>query len=1131
MRFISFIGLLLICSNIIGQDTTWVQSLHFGSKTRDTLVHFPNKNQNDYEKILLYYTMRCKGGLVSTSTERNKGCGEWDYSCNTSIIDSTKLDSLKAIHPDYIISGHDLPFFLYTTLPTHTYTTYNMQRTRRTPNSSFNTFTPGNQKGDYIFADKNAAKGQYYVLYTQEQLVGLNDRLSGIVLHHNNSGKMDFFRLRIAAADSKDIHEVDIASLNFTEVVKGEIQFNSDQSTEVPFYTPYLYNGKGGIVLEITYSGSKDIINNLEILGSSNENPTSITNLSDHYLSLGGVGRGQVTSNGLSQISEAITIAFWAKGDENNQPKNNSILYAIDNKGNRQLNIHLPWSNGKIFWDCGATGGDYDRVEKSANADDYKGKWNHWAFTKNTVSGEMKIYLNGNLWFTGYNKTKAIQIDRFFIGATNENTNPYFGDVDDFTVWNTELNLQDIQLIMRSHPEAAIAQKDNLVLYLDMNSHQNQSFADYSKFNGQLSFDNQIFITPFKSTEYFKSFRLSEVTPDIDFMTGSFTVQNEAYMWTDSIENLPHKVTPYYVANGRIQAGAPSYYWEATPQLVLNEQGEVIDMIEVDVDDVLEIQDLVYYNFYPAKYEIMSFVTPYGIGLNLGANGKTWIFDITDFQPILQGSKRLLMDQGGEYQEEMDIRFAFVHGTPTRNVLDIQQVWPVRQYNYTNILNNSQLEPRTIAVAPEVKSIKTRVATTGHGQEGEFISRTHSININGGPTEFTWPVWKACSENPVYPQGGTWIYDRAGWCPGAPTDLQEFEIMDFVQNKSEFTIDYGLNTATGDSRYIVNTQVVKYGAMNFNLDAALEQIITPSPNVAHTRKNPICSNPIIEFKNNGTTDIQEVTFSYGINDIATNTYTWKGSLKPLQKQTIALPDIQVATFVDGKTFFVEIAAVNNQSDENDQNNRLVSAIAPVRNFNSGIIVSIMTNGAPHETKWTLKDANGTIIKSSRANMQAFTVYNDTIPNLNGCYQLQFTDSDHDGISWWANSDGNGYIRAKGLTGGWLEFQPDFGGEYTFNFTCGDLTSVKDASNQENIEISIAPSITNDFSKLSLEGLSGEILVEVHNSNGRLIQKEVLYLFDGDIHDTFVDLSNQSSGLYFITVKHQSIIKTLKIIKI
>ena len=62
------------------------------------------------------------------------------------------------------------------------------------------------------------------------------------------------------------------------------------------------------------------------------------------------------------------------------------------------------------------------------------------------------------------------------------------------------------------------------------------------------------------------------------------------------------------------------------------------------------------------SFQIMSFVTPYGLGLNFGVDGKTWYFDVTDFAPILKGNKRITMSGGGQWQEDMDIKFLFIGG-------------------------------------------------------------------------------------------------------------------------------------------------------------------------------------------------------------------------------------------------------------------------------------------------------------------------------------------------------------------------------------------------------------------------------------------------------------------------------------
>ena len=102
--------------------------------------------------------------------------------------------------------------------------------------------------------------------------------------------------------------------------------------------------------------------------------------------------------------------------------------------------------------------------------------------------------------------------------------------------------------------------------------------------------------------------------------------------------------------------------------------GNVIN-IDTLISGTINIGELTYYKRYPMKFQIMSFVTPYGINLDLGPEGKTWYFDLTDYAPIFKGPKRITVSGGGQWQEDMDIKFLFIVGTPPRDVIDMQQIW------------------------------------------------------------------------------------------------------------------------------------------------------------------------------------------------------------------------------------------------------------------------------------------------------------------------------------------------------------------------------------------------------------------------------------------------------------------------
>jgi hypothetical protein len=272
----------------------------------------------------------------------------------------------------------------------------------------------------------------------------------------------------------------------------------------------------------------------------------------------------------------------------------------------------------------------------------------------------------------------------------------------------------------------------------------------------------------------------------------------------------------------------------------------------VSAEDTLRVSKLVYFQRWPQRYEIMSFVTPYGIGLDLGKNGTRWEFDVTDYLPLLKGWRRLSVERGNT-QEEHDIRFLFIKGTPAHDVLDIQQLWPMTEEGYQSILSNDRYERRDVSFLPTASQFKLRSMITGHGQQGEFETQLHHVIF--GAKKFEWEVVKFCADNPLYPQGGTWVYTRAGWCPGAATLETEYDLAGIAQPGSTLTVDYGIGGASGDSRYDVSNQLVSYGAPNFTRDASIYQIVRPSSRIEFARINPACDQPIVTIQNSGSAQL------------------------------------------------------------------------------------------------------------------------------------------------------------------------------------------------------------------------------------------------------------------------------------
>ena len=447
-----------------------------------------------------------------------------------------------------------------------------------------------------------------------------------------------------------------------------------------------------------------------------------------------------------------------------------------------------------------------------------------------------------------------------------------------------------------------------------------------------------------------------------------------------------------------------------------------------------------------------SFVTPYGKHLEMGGkSGWEWIYDISEYAPILKGDLNLRV---GNNQELLDLKFQFIEGTPTRDVISVQNIYPYAYYKYEHLANDSVLTSTDINLNPNAKAYQIKSIVSGHGHAGprnccEWDSKTHTWYTDGYEL-FRWNVWTDCGNNPIYPQGGTWPFDRAGWCPGTIVDEHEFELTPYALPGDTLNLDYGIenyyDNGEKDGTFRMTHQLFSYGVPNFNNDAELVDIIAPSSQNKYSRINPICDNPKIIIRNSGTFDLQSVKIEYKLTKGRKSTYHWYGNLGFLEADTVILPPMDWQQLKKNPTFVVELSSPNGVKDENERNNSLTS-IAPLPlQLPTEFILNIHTNNVnrAHENAFTITNTDGGVYFSDD-NFSDDTNYRYEVKLAKGCYQFLFTDEMEDGISkhWWnRNSDPdkvglNGSIKILSIDGDELyNFKSDFGQELTLNFVVG-----------------------------------------------------------------------------------------------
>ena len=234
--------------------------------------------------------------------------------------------------------------------------------------------------------------------------------------------------------------------------------------------------------------------------------------------------------------------------------------------------------------------------------------------------------------------------------------------------------------------------------------------------------------------DLFRNFMVSNDRPNTTFVKGVYNTSVQSINVLDSTSIPANTVIHYTVSNNSIVPIDTNYYWAAGGYTYLyDEAGLKLDSTLISATNILNISQIGYYEKRPMTIELINFITPYGKGLDLnGLTGKTWEFDVTDYATILKGRKFMAMESG-KYQEDNDITFVFYEGIPTRKVKSLQQIWPCavwKDASSTAILNNTIFEPRNLQLSPDASLFKIRSAISGHGQEGEFIPRNHTITIN-----------------------------------------------------------------------------------------------------------------------------------------------------------------------------------------------------------------------------------------------------------------------------------------------------------------------------------------------------------------------------------------------------------------
>ncbi len=157
-----------------------------------------------------------------------------------------------------------------------------------------------------------------------------------------------------------------------------------------------------------------------------------------------------------STLSDQVTFSMWIESDGVfYPPEYSTVFHGTPTNGYPwQFALYCPNSSGNVVFTAGVdSNGSVDQTNwGDAEASDWSGQWNHYAFVKDAAAEEIRIYLNGVevLIDEGEDIDFSAGVLEFLIGAPTWHSDPggenqhFRGRLDDFRVYDVALTQAEI---------------------------------------------------------------------------------------------------------------------------------------------------------------------------------------------------------------------------------------------------------------------------------------------------------------------------------------------------------------------------------------------------------------------------------------------------------------------------------------------------------------------------------------------------------------------------------------------------------------------------------------------------------------------------------------------------------------
>ena len=553
--------------------------------------------------------------------------------------------------------------------------------------------------------------------------------------------------------------------------------------------------------------------------------------------------------------------------------------------------------------------------------------------------------------------------------------------------------------------------------------------------------------------------------------------------------------------------------------------------------------------------EIGRLITPYA-NSNFPRTPLTWkhayLYDVSDYYPLLKDSATIrIMYSGYSWGFTGTVKFHFTEGTPVREVLAVKPLWQ-GNFSYGNATNaiDTALHTQTLTVPAGTVAADMKLIITGHGGDNtencaEFCKKWYKFKVNDTMVDQT-DIWRDdCGSNFLYPQSGTWVYDRGNWCPGDLVRVNNHTVPSAALSSSTFTTRLDFQpyvSGNNNASYKIAGTMFFYGDFNHTVDLGIDEVISPNKEETYYRSNPICGEPRIKVKNYGSDTVTAVEFEYGVEGQTMSTYTWTNNLAPLAIAEVTLPSIPSLNTATGiNEFVVKIVKVNGSADDELFNNEMTTTFKSAPKWQGGnFYVNLkMTGGIQgyvNKVNWTISDMAGNVLFNRNGTANS-TNYLDTVHLENGCYKLD-VDAAYIGYGMnFFNQFAKGYVRVYDLATGSKIALPktdlgnpgleaNFGNGFTQYFSVtNSIPAGIDQNKMNQYNLIIFPNPAKDVINIEVVGELGKNATIVLSN---IIGQEV-YSITTNSKKIEIPVASLASGIYTLTFQNNGNKKVEKIV--